>query len=355
MQEKKKIIWIEILRIIACFAVIVLHMGSQHFRDIPVDSFNWKVTNVYHGITRFAVDCFVMISGSLYLNASRNWTPRKVMKTFLTVGVSFVFWQFFYAVFRLVKAGDVALFSVTAFKRICIMMSQSYFHLWYMPMFLGLILMTPFIWKIVNGDKGKQWSEFFIALFIVFNILPNTLDDFSFPYKQYIVEIINLININFVTGYVGYFILGDYLMKYPISRKIETIIYILGVFLTGCSVYLCQVHSIQSGTAIQVFYENFTLTVFLMSAGMFLFCKNHISRIKWNVRIENAIAVLGSHTFGIYLLHVLVRDLLEMANIHSLCFNPVVSIPVISIAIFVIGFLIVAVLKKIPLVGKWIV
>ena len=51
-MEKKRVIWIELLRIAACFGVVVLHAASQHFRDVPVDTFVWKVSNFYHGISR---------------------------------------------------------------------------------------------------------------------------------------------------------------------------------------------------------------------------------------------------------------------------------------------------------------
>lgn len=66
-MNKKRITWIELLCIAACIAVIGLHAGSQHFRDIPIDTFTWKVSNFFHGINRFAVAGFIMISGSLYL------------------------------------------------------------------------------------------------------------------------------------------------------------------------------------------------------------------------------------------------------------------------------------------------
>ena len=40
---KKRIIWIELLRVAACVAVIMLHAASQHFRDTPIDTFTWKI------------------------------------------------------------------------------------------------------------------------------------------------------------------------------------------------------------------------------------------------------------------------------------------------------------------------
>ena len=65
-MNKKRITWIELLRIAACIGVIGIHAGSQHFRDTPLDSSIWRISNFYHGINRFAVASFIMISGTLY-------------------------------------------------------------------------------------------------------------------------------------------------------------------------------------------------------------------------------------------------------------------------------------------------
>ncbi len=355
MAKKEKIIWIELLRIVACFSVIVLHMGAQHFRDIPVDSFEWMVSNFFHGITRFAVACFVMISGSLYLNENRSWTPGKVIKTFFSIGVPYVFWQFIYAVYRIIEYTDMELFSVQGIKRICIYMSDDYFHLWYLPMLLGLVLVAPLLWKIVNGDNGKQWSEFLLVLFLLFHIIPNTVNDFSYPYKEYILNIANVVKPEMITGYVGYFVLGHYLNKYEIPKKIEALIYSATILSAGFGVYLCQYFSLQKNKATQSFYENFTIVVLFMSAGIFLFFKNHVSKINFKENTKKIITCFSGSTFGIYLVHILIREILNSKGINSLSFNILIAIPVISLLIFFISFAIVCVVKKIPVIGKWLV
>ena len=62
-MNKRRIIWIELLRIFACIGVIGIHVASQHFHDMPVNTSVWAVSNFYHGINRYAVACFVMING----------------------------------------------------------------------------------------------------------------------------------------------------------------------------------------------------------------------------------------------------------------------------------------------------
>jgi len=353
-MNEKKILWIELLRIVCCLAVIMLHMGAQYFRDLPVGSYSWNISNIYHGITRFAVNCFVMISGCLYLDKSRRWSFQKVIRYTLPIVVAFVFWQFFYAVFRIARLSEPNLFSIEALKMICYMELNSYFHLWYLPTLIGLILVTPLMWKIVNGEDGKRWTEFLLALFFIFHTIPNTVDDYVFPYKEYIMYLINLVQLPLIFDYLGCFLLGHYLYNNNLSCKFEMLIYFGGILSAICGVYLCQYYSIQYNTPIEDFYQNYTVVALLMSTSVFLLFKTHISRIKFGTKVEKMIILLGSHTFGIYLLHIFVRDMLQMIGLDALSFNTIVAIPTITIVIFVTSSFAVVFLKKIPLVDKWL-
>ena len=100
-MNKRRIIWIELLRICACIGVIGIHVASQHFHDMPVNTSVWAVSNFYHGINRYAVACFVMISGGLYLDRKRTWNLKKLWThSILPIAVAYIFWQVFYALYR---------------------------------------------------------------------------------------------------------------------------------------------------------------------------------------------------------------------------------------------------------------
>lgn len=116
-MEKKRIVWIELLRIAACVGVLGIHAGSQHFRDMPVDSTVWQVSNFYHGINRFAVACFIMISGSLYLSSKRTWDLKKLwQRNILPVASAYLFWQLFYGFYRIAVNGGPKIGSMEFLK-----------------------------------------------------------------------------------------------------------------------------------------------------------------------------------------------------------------------------------------------
>ena len=356
-MNKKRVIWIELLRVMACIGVIGIHAGSQHFRDMPLDSSVWAVSNFYHGINRFAVASFIMISGCLYLDSKRTWNLRRLWKrNILPIAAAYIFWQMFYAVYRIITNGTLAKGSKAALVKFMVYISKSYFHLWYLPMLIGLLIITPMLWEIVNSARGKQWEEYMIVLFLVFQILPYTINYFPLPWKDHIMDILQTVQPEMVTGYIGYFILGHYLSHYEVSKKLEYLVYVLGVILILAAIGLCYISSQKSGKPIQSFYENYTLAGFFWGSSFFLFFKNQVSKIKWNEKQEKRICYLGSCTFGIYLIHALIRDILHRIGIDSMMIsNTAIAIPVLITMIFVLSLVAVIIIKKIPRVSKWII
>ena len=356
-MNKKRVIWIELLRVMACIGVIGIHAGSQHFRDMPLDSSVWAVSNFYHGINRFAVASFIMISGCLYLDSKRTWNLRRLWKrNILPIAAAYIFWQMFYAVYKIITNGTLAKGSKAALVKFMVYISKSYFHLWYLPMLIGLLIITPMLWEIVNSARGKQWEEYMIVLFLVFQILPYTINYFPLPWKDHIMDILQTVQPEMVTGYIGYFILGHYLSHYEVSKKLEYLVYVLGVILILAAIGLCYISSQKSGKPIQSFYENYTLAGFCWGSSFFLFFKYHVSKIKWNENQEKRICYLGSCTYGIYLIHALIRDILHRIGIDSMMIsNTAIAIPVLITMIFVLSLAAVMIIKKIPRVSKWII
>lgn len=241
---------------------------------------------------------------------------------------------------------EVAIGSSDFFKRILIYFSKVYFHLWYMPMLIGLLIIVPLIKVMVNGEGGKKRTEYILILHIIFQVLPVTIGFLPLPQQEYLKNMLNMIKPELVTSYVGYFVLGHYLGTYDISEKFEKGIYLFGSILIVIAVYLCQWQSIRTGRATQVFYENYTIANFLSSAAVFLFCKNYLSRIQWRPQMERFICHLGKCTFGIYLLHALFRDIFFRMGLDSMTINTAIAIPLVGSLVFICSYLAVIIIKK---------
>ena len=80
-----------------------------------------------------------------------------------------------------------------------------------------------------------------------------------------------------------------------------------------------------------------------------------MSKIKWSQKLEKAVCSLGGCTFGIYLVHAFVRDILYRNGIDSMMIkNTVLAVPVVMLLIFFISWGIVYIVRKIPFIRKWI-
>ena len=156
--------------------------------------------------------------------------------------------------------------------------SKSYFHLWYLPMLIGLLIITPMLWEIVNSARGKQWEEYMIVLFLVFQILPYTINYFSLPWKDHIMDILQTVQPEMVTGYIGYFILGHYLSHYEVSKKLEYLVYVLGVILILAAIGLCYISSQKSGNQYSHFMRTTHWQDFSGEVRFFCFSKTMYPR-----------------------------------------------------------------------------
>lgn len=97
-MEKKienRIEYLDLLRIIAIFGVVVLHVAAQNWVKEFTNVFNWNVYNVYDSLVRWTVPVFVMISGTLFL--SKEYSIKKIhSKKIFRIITALGFWSVVY-------------------------------------------------------------------------------------------------------------------------------------------------------------------------------------------------------------------------------------------------------------------
>ena len=71
-NSKNRIVYADLLRIIATFAVIVLHVSVSKWYESPIREYNWQMFNIYDSLVRWSVPVFVMISGMFFLNPNKE-------------------------------------------------------------------------------------------------------------------------------------------------------------------------------------------------------------------------------------------------------------------------------------------
>ena len=68
MVPNKRIVYVDILRILSIVAVIILHYTAEVLTSTnDFHSSSWWISNGFNSISRFAVPVFFMISGAMIL------------------------------------------------------------------------------------------------------------------------------------------------------------------------------------------------------------------------------------------------------------------------------------------------
>lgn len=349
LKNKERIWYFDLLRIFACICIIVLHVTAISYENVQVGSFSWCVFDVYNSLSRCGVPLFVMISGALFLDPEKEiWIKKLYSGNILHIVTAFLFWSAFYAL--LDHLNGVRLRTVVS------NFLTGGVHLWYLYMIVGLYMIVPLVRRIVRSEK---LTAYFLTLSLVFTVGYTTVRSLVAsidPRVAGTIEIVsNEISIKFVCGFTGYFILGHVLRQKEIPKKLRGVIYALGVVGGASTVLMTYLFSRRANGLDQVFLDNFSAGVMLQSVGVFVFFKYHTPAPK-SARLQKALLCISKCTFGIYLVHFVFQKYCRVIfRIDPLSFNPVLSIPVITCAVFVVSLIVSWILDRVPIVKKYIV
>ena len=191
--------------------------------------------------------------------------------------------------------------------------------------------------------------EYLLIVFFLFGlVLPMV--------KKVLLDIDSSYKINFsiieLTGYAGYFFAGFYFAKYDVSKQLKTAIYILGLVSVVWTIVITSSISRASGKPDGYWYGYLLPTTMFTSYALFIAFKDVVGKIEFSEKTQSAILYLSSCTFGIYLVHDVILKLFWRYGFSASAFKPGFSIPLITASCFLISWVIVAVLKKIPVLSK---
>lgn len=338
----KRKLYIDVIRIVAIFAVVFLHVAADNFRVFKYTSFEWQVLNVYDSLVRFCVPLFFMISGVLFLRDDKEIDIKQLYKKYiLRLLIAYVFWSFFYAVFNTIVINEEP-FVLDSIIKLTI---KSSYHLWFLPVLICIYMVVPFLRKFINKENMRL-VKYFLLLFFVWGVLKVTvLDLFD---NEYLEGILNTFKPDLIASYIGYFVLGYYLDNIEIDKKKLKYIYLIGIISVIVAIILNSNYAYMFNKNTIVLYDYYSLTILLYSTSIFLFIKNI------NFTNEKIIKNFSSLSFGIYLVHITVSKYLLKNDISSSWFNPIFSVPVVALIVFIASSIIVYLLIKIPIIKKYL-
>ena len=346
-EKKERIIAFDVLRILAAFGVILYHApgGKLWYDDFP--SIGWNIACAYFSSVRWCVPTFVMISGALFLNSSKKLSIKRLYsKNVVRIIYAYLFWSLIFVLINPELR--------TTFKDVLISVFRGPSYLWFLKMLFGLYIIIPLLREIVKDKKVEEY--FLIFTFVTANVIPFFLDivgRISEPVMVLLLDSLKESNLDKVMTFSGYFVLGHYLQNYSFSKKQAHIIYLLSVlcYLCVASVTYFYSHAINRPN---VFILDMTTPLnFIVTTAVFVFAKRHF--IKYSPSVTRWILDLSACSFGIYLVHPMVMDVLRpYFDFDPNSYWTFFGIPLFTLVIFVVAYAIIKVLKLVPIIGKYV-
>ena len=346
----RRVIYFDVLRIVAIFVVVAVHLSAMHWADVDVDSRAWFAFNLYCTAGKWSVPIFVMISGALFLGRDTD-IHTILKKNVARIATVFLFWSGCYALIDLV-------FRHAPLSVVLSQLITGHYHLWFLYMIVGLYLLIPLLRPIVQNETLMRY--FLLLAFVFTFLLPQLALFTSFVSLEASTVIRTVIMYSycfFPLGFTIYFVGGYYLSRRDFSRREEAVLYAVGILALLFSIIAPVVHAKAQGAPSAVFYNYDSLNVLLTSVPIFVFAKQHLnlSSFREGDRQAKALAFvrqLSRYSFGVYLVHPMVIELLQHFGIDTFSCNAFFSVPLLAIFVFAASTAISALLNCVPIINK---
>ena len=350
-MKNDRVVYFDYLRLFAALFVILLHVSSAKFNSsFETNRSAWLAMNFFDAISRWCVPIFVMISGTLFLGRELS-IKQLYRKYILRIAFSCCVWSSFYAVVEFLKNRSI--------KTLVAAFFNGKYHLWFLPMIIGLYMCIPFFKKIVQSRK-LMWYYLILSFLFAF-LFPTVKKAFNLAFEGSIISSgidvvykpISDMHMDVVLGYGAYFVLGFACANHDFSPKQRKWIYELGILGFVFTVLITWFFSSIAERPISDFYGNFQVFVLFEALSVFVWGKYHFGLCseKWNGFAKT----LSKYSFGVYLVHPFMLGCCDALGIHSEMMNSWLAIPIVAILVAVLSFFASFVLNKIPFLNKWIV
>lgn len=317
----------DILRVIACIMVVILHS--------PMPGANAASHNIFLSSLSFltapCVPLFFMLSGALLLGSKMS-TGEFLKRRFGKFISPLIIWSILYLINKII-IGKISTAKGLVVSLLSIPFSAQEGLLWFMYTLAGLYLLTPILssWLIYTS---KRAVEFYLTIWIV------TL---LFPYFEQLLNLHTTITdradiLYYFSGFVGYYLFGWYMKRYKDSiiskygwKKV------LGVLSVLCV----------SGLAFKGIDKTLRLGMdelggfWFQSAVVAIFCifwwfvamRLSLTPFVNRAGVKRIVNILANYSFGIYLMHILIMRpwLWDVPFIKSITNYPIQTFTIVAI------------------------
>ena len=367
MNDEKRIVFLDWLRVVACFMVMVIHscepfyLGGAEPNVTFIES-GWDMlwVTVTECLCRCCVPLFAMTSAYLLFPVKRptgEFFRRRIMRVF----VPFAIWAVLYVAWFGKGAG--------AWGKLCFNFPDEGGHLWFVPMIFGLYILMPLLspWaEKVEARELKGWLTLWLATAafpFVRSYWGHLFGDPSFgavPYLWGECPWNHFGAFHYVSGFIGYMLLGFWFRRFAPefswrrTLAVSVPLWLAGAAIMGGGFYFripefpcAKPYAFAVDLEMSIEYCSTGVAVAVIAAFMLI---RKITAdgafYRWIVR------PLSEASYGTYLLHMFVL-LAVFDAVRPHCNTPA-TIFVTAVVSYVIASAVGVLIRRIPFVGKLI-
>ena len=348
-QQSKRIEGLDLIRTFAIFCVILVHCFRELFPLGNIEYFSSlpAVSKIFYFVCYAAgalgVPLFFILSG--YLLLSRDYdefnTKKFYKRNLLAILIT---WEIWIPISNLISTFfyDIPFHWSTLLRNMLFVEQVNLGPSWYMPVILGIYIFIPYLSRVLKTMSSKEILLTFSISYIYFFIIP-TLNHLK------AIQWGSVLDLHFSGGLYGiYVILGYLLHKYEDQLK-SSYKWSFIVVISFISMIFYQKLAYQLKNEIfNMWYDICLLPIITIS--IFVLCKE----MKFS-RFRKLITAISKCSFGMYLTHMIFILTFSKYGFLNFIASEELRILLLTITVFVVSFVFVMLLSKLPKLGRILV
>jgi surface polysaccharide O-acyltransferase-like enzyme len=285
---------IDLIRVVALFCVVLVH---THLGKFESDTPTGLLELLFFFVGKLGVPLFVMISGALLLPKEDTYGDfyKKRLKKII---LPWLVWAMLLLVYKMYSGMVITSSFLLTIKEFLIVLLSDF---WFIPMILGLYLLTPYIRSVIFAKVPLH--HLLLGWFAITSIAPSLYLSPLFPGSS------SAGLFTLILSFLGYFVLGWYIRSYFLKTSLRLLLMLVVI---SAAIYVLGFTFFQGNADATFFvlHDYFSPAIVVGSVATFLIL---LQRAKSIMRIVPAtiIKLLSNSSYGIFLSHALILSLVS--------------------------------------------
>lgn len=338
---------VDLAKSLAVCAVLLIHCSANRFALYDVGSAPWLLTAFWGTVSRWAVPLFLMCSGALMNDPGKEVPLKKLFSRYLLrLVLALSVWAGLYELLRVyLQRGAAPLSALLVQGAKNWLYGDTYYHLYYFYFAIALYLALP-LTRLIACHATDREARYLLALWLFAGGVMPYLKCFP-PFSAMGSSLLYyVLPAAFLCPGLG--LLGWYLHQHPSKSWLAPAALFIACFAV---VFLgTWRRSAAAGTLDAMHLNAFDPFVLLMAACLFRLCQWLAGQMRTSLRPA---ALLSRASFCIYLIHPFFQWLTRQSFFEAL--PPLWGVPIQAALLLGLSLISYLVLRKIPLVGRWLI